>query len=140
MFLLYDRQPNKALPAASTIFEGAAPYTPLAFFNPNSRQRLHTIWNSGVFEMGSKGTQGSLRTLEVYIPMNAQTQYAGILGVIANIESGSFIFGAIAQDGLTSQSAQFSVEIRTRFIDGQIRGSKKEYFGKPKLKGSLHYQ
>jgi len=117
--IIYDTQPNGALPAIGDIFNAAVASSPL---NLNNRDRFRVLWDKffapGTFNNGATlATQwASTGIVRKYRKINLETIYDGITAAIADIQSGSIMLvtlGSVAP----GVRYEFRGSVRLRFND-----------------------
>lgn len=125
IILLWDKQPNGALPSVSDILTSA---TATAQFNINSRDRFKILkdkqWAFGYYNRSTTATQtyavadNVCFPIKIYKKLNLETIFNGSAGTIADISSGSLVLFFIGTEASgTNQGAQATISIRVRYKD-----------------------
>lgn len=119
IMIVYDSQPNGALPAVTDVLQQATAVSPL---NLNNRDRFRVLLDKR-FALGPYNTTVSSsvadRTcmhLNKYRKCNVDTIYDGTTAAIADIQSGSVFMLTIGTQPATSNHL-FTGTVRMRFVD-----------------------
>jgi len=138
VLIIYDNQPNGTTPSISDILVGAGPtHSSREFLDLVNRRRFKTVYNSGIFPVGTNTNDNDNRSTEFYKSAAAESVFNGMGGTIASISTGSYLLVLIGDGASASVSAQFDIQIRFRFVDGQMAGDKTAKFFKQSIKGPL---
>lgn len=118
LVIIYDSQPNAALPSGTDIFATNDPNSPM---NLNNRDRFQVLMDVrkqvSAFLMSATpaltaGTPGNAY-FKKYRKCNKETVFSGTLGTIANISTGAIYLAYITDAAV----AAFDYYIRIRFTD-----------------------
>ena len=108
ILIVYDRQPNGALPAATDVLTSN---TMMAVQNLDNRDRfiiLADIFPYAQDESLAGEINGAPMCYKRYIKCNLETVYGGNAGTIADINSGSIIMMTNCNGGTVATSLEFS--------------------------------
>lgn len=129
VMLLYDRQPNLALPAAADIMQfGAGAITVLSFQEDKNRDRFVRLWDySGVITIPSAGAANDtgICLVNKKVKINAvQTYSDSANGGIGTIQTGSLVFVTVGDAdvstggaGAPSNGLKIELGFRLRYLD-----------------------
>lgn len=119
IMIIYDSQPNGALPSATDVLLSNAPNSPM---NLNNRDRFKILWDkrvtAGAYNVTASTAVADRTVTEVrkYKKINLETIFDGTTAAIADIQSGSIFMlttgSATAGNGLT-----LNCTVRMRFND-----------------------
>jgi len=119
IMLVYDSQPNGALPAVTDVLLTATSLAPL---NLNNRDRFRVLWDKrvamGYFDTTATQSVADRTTIEVrkYRKCNLETVFDGTTAAIGDIQSGS-IFMLTISNQPTGTGYNLSATLRLRFTD-----------------------
>ena len=121
ILILYDKQPNGALPTLDTILTGGAPHGPLNFKEIDSRDRFTTLYNSGIITLNGNAAPESTWNTEIFLDVNLPATMNAAPATIGSYVTGSLLFVTLGSKTVGGQGHQISFEDRVRFIDGGRR-------------------
>lgn len=121
MYLIWDRQPNKALAAVTDVLDTA---TPTSFMRRENKGRFLTIkkWQRAVIgNTTAPATGRELAIIDKWIKLPeecvAQCTAADTTGAIGNRVTGALLFFTISDVAGATADAQFGVQFRIGFKD-----------------------
>lgn len=119
VMLVYDTQPNGALPAITDVLTAASS---VSFMNLNNRDRFRVIcdWNDVIGSIDTTATLAYadqvIKNVSIYRKVNLETINDGVGATIADIQSGS-IFLLTVGNTAAGNGANFIGACRVRFTD-----------------------
>jgi len=120
IMLIYDAQPNGALPAITDILTAA---TSQSFMNLNNRDRFkilcdinRTIGGTDNTATQSYAQSPSVYNISVYRKINLDTIWSGTTAAIGSVGTGALLLVTIGDQGGTA-GANFNGAVRVRFVD-----------------------
>lgn len=120
VMLIYDAQPNGALPAITDILTAS---TSNAFMNLNNRDRFKVIAdvNESIGHVVDTATQAqagspTVHNVSVYKKINLETIYDGTTAAIADVQTGALLLVTIGNQAAGAGGLYFGA-VRVRFID-----------------------
>lgn len=119
IMLVYDTQPNGALPAITDVLLNNDPTSPMQL---NNRDRFKIIWDkrvvNGVYNTTATMAVGDMTIREVrkYKKVNLDTIFDGITAAIADVQSGSIFLLTIGNNA-AANGYNLRCTIRCRFVD-----------------------
>ena len=134
IMIIYDKQPNGALPGLSDLFVGAGT-NPLDFSELDNRHRFKVLMTTGPFTMGATGNDNGTRCFEVYLDTKLSTSWNGSLSTIGATNSGSIILLLLSDNSLASETHLIDLQYRMRFDDTRYTGPPKVF--KSRRKGNI---
>lgn len=119
LIILYDRQPNRALPAAADILNGG---TVFAMRNNDNQDRFVFLYDKVQSVIGtstSTGTESAQRVWNKAIPLKklVANYQSGATGAIGEITTGSLIYMTVGNLASGTTAPVFTLNFRTRFAD-----------------------
>lgn len=119
VMVVYDTQPNGALPAITDVLNAATPSAPM---NLNNRDRFKIIMDKRVTGgfYNTTATQSTadqtIKEVRKYKKINFDTIYDGTTAAIADVQSGSLFLLTIGSQAAAS-GYSLICSIRCRFVD-----------------------
>jgi len=119
IMLIYDAQPNGALPAITDVLTAS---TSRAFMNLNNRDRFKVICDLndvlGLTDIGANAAAAdtTVKNVSVYKKINLETICDGTTAAIGDIQTGSLLLLTIA-DLAAGAAGSFRGAVRVRFTD-----------------------
>lgn len=131
--IIWDRQPNGALPLITEVWLTVEPF---GFRNLQNRQRFKTLYSSGPFVLGEANSNNQADSVawNVFIKCQAETTYSGITDLIGSISTGSILL-SIRTDAALLTTHKFDAISRIRYNDGQAGGQANISFKNAKVVG-----
>jgi len=115
MFVIYDKQPNGALPQIGDILNNQ---TDFALPNIHNRDRFQILYHKSVHLNSKVSGVGSQQMLRKYMKFNLPTLYdAGVVGDITDISRGALYFATVGPTLVPADSAKIEYEYRLRFSE-----------------------
>lgn len=117
VMLVYDSQPNGALPAITDVLLTSSATAPMQL---NNRDRFKILWDKrivlGLVSNVATTSVADRTVAEVrkYKKINLDTIYDGTTNAIADVQSGSIFMLTV---GATANGGLLAVTIRCRFVD-----------------------
>jgi len=119
IMLVWDSQPNGALPAITDVLNAAVPTAPM---NLNNRDRFRVLLDKR-FVLGPYNTTATqsvasniIREHHMYKKINLETIFDGTTNAIGDIQSGSLFLLTIGNQ-TSPEGANWTASIRLRFTD-----------------------
>lgn len=122
MMIIWDRQPNKALPAITDVLNSI---NSISFNNDQNKKRFKTLKNEEFTLVGNSATAGqnndtTICAKDFYLkfkkPLRIQFGSAGT-GAIGDITSGSLLLVTVGGGAAGTAAATLTAGFRTRYID-----------------------
>lgn len=123
ILILWDSQPNGALPAMTDIFTAATATSPL---NLNNRDRFRILaeWRDalGAYLDTAGAPPGFVtadvsRSVYIYKRFNLETTYDGTTAAIGDIQTGAMLLVTIGNEAAANGSHDLRASVRVRFTD-----------------------